>query len=76
MQLVRKTFEQNILLLGYAHHGMYLGWMSVASSGLVITLAGLHLEIDPRGSEMSIYEKEGGAKPCVHVDKYMYSREV
>ena len=28
--------------------------------------AGLHLEIDPRGGEMSIYEKEGGAKPCVH----------
>ena len=22
--------------------------------------AGLHLEIDPRGSEMTIYEKEGG----------------
>ena len=24
---------------------------------------GLHLEIDPRGGEMSIYEKEEGAKP-------------
>ena len=22
--------------------------------------------------EMSIYEKEGGAKPCVHVRKHMY----
>ena len=30
--------------------------------------AGLHLEIDPgEGGEMSIYEKEGGVKPCVHV---------
>ena len=24
---------------------------------------GLHLEIDPRGGEMSIYEKEGGRSP-------------
>ena len=23
---------------------------------------------------MSIYEKEGGAKPCVHVHKHMYTR--
>ena len=30
-------------------------------------LSGLHLEIDPRG---------GGAKPCVHVHKHMYSRGV
>ena len=27
------------------------------------TVAGLHLEIDPRGGEMSIYEKEGGRSP-------------
>ena len=25
--------------------------------------AGLHLEIDPRGGKMSIYEKEGGRSP-------------
>ena len=24
---------------------------------------GLHLEIDPRGGKMSIYEKEGGRSP-------------
>ena len=30
------------------------------------TFTGLHLEIDPRGGEISIYEEEGGAKPCVH----------
>ena len=29
----------------------------------VVELAGLHLEIDPRGDEMSIYEKEGGRSP-------------
>ena len=29
-------------------------------------LPGLHLEIDPRGGEMSIYEKEGGPSP-VHM---------
>ena len=28
------------------------------------TIAGLHLEIDPRGGEMSIYEKEGGEALC------------
>ena len=36
---------------------------------LLVTLymyAGLLLGIDPRGGEISIYEKEGGAKPCVH----------
>ena len=38
--------------------------------------AGLHLEIDPRGGKMSIYEKEGGTKPCVHVHKHMYSKGV
>ena len=27
---------------------------------LVYYLSGLHLEIDPRGGEMSIYKKEGG----------------
>ena len=26
-------------------------------------VSGLHLEIDPRGGEMSIYEKEGGQSP-------------
>ena len=26
-------------------------------------VTGLHLEIDPRGGEMSIYEKEGGRSP-------------
>ena len=26
--------------------------------------AGLHLEIDPRGGEMSIYEKERGRSTC------------
>ena len=31
---------------------------------------------DPRGGKMSIYEKEGGAKPCVHVHKHMYTRGV
>ena len=36
-------------------------------------LPGLHLEIDPRGSKMSIYDKEGGAKPCVHVHEHMYT---
>ena len=25
---------------------------------------------------MSVYEKEGAAKPCVHVHKHMYTREV
>ena len=29
----------------------------------VCTCSGLHLEIDPRGGEMSIYEKEGGRSP-------------
>ena len=29
----------------------------------VVVKAGLHLEIDPRGGEMSIYEKEGGQSP-------------
>ena len=37
---------------------------------------GLHLEIDPRGGKMSIYEKEEGAKPCVHVHKHMYTSGV
>ena len=27
------------------------------------SLPGLHLEIDPRGGKMSIYEKEGGRSP-------------
>ena len=43
-------------------------------------MAGLRLEIDPRGGEMSIYEKEvgggGGAKPCVYVHTHMYTRGV
>ena len=26
--------------------------------------SGVHLEIDPRGREMSIYEKEGGQSTC------------
>ena len=29
--------------------------------------------IDPRGNEMSIYEKKGG-ESCVHVHKHMYTR--
>ena len=49
----------------------------VAAGNLNVPVAGLHLEIDPRGGEMSIYEKEGGgAKPCVHVYKHMYTRGV
>ena len=38
-------------------------------------MSGVHLEIDPRGGEMSIFEKGGGrggvVKPCVHVHKHM-----
>ena len=30
----------------------------------VVELAGLHLEIDPRGGEMSIYKKEEGEALC------------
>ena len=29
------------------------------------SLPGLHLEIDPRGGKMSIYEKEGGRSPNI-----------
>ena len=29
----------------------------------ILRPAGLHLEIDPRGGKMSIYEKEGGRSP-------------
>ena len=39
------------------------------------TKSDFHLEIDPRGDEMSIYEKEGG-KPCVHVHKHIYTRGI
>ena len=40
-----------------------------SDKNVVMKLAGLHLEINPRGGEMSIYEKEGGGgvKPCVRV---------
>ena len=30
---------------------------------MVTIQSGLHLEIDPRGGEMSIYENEGGRSP-------------
>ena len=31
---------------------------------LPLSPSGLHLEIDPRGGEMSIYEKKGGQSPA------------
>ena len=39
--------------------------------------SGLHLEVDSRGAEMSIYEKEGGDEAlCTCAYKHMYSRGV
>ena len=42
-------------------------------------LAGLHLEIDRGGGEISICKKEGGGgggEFCVHLHKHMYTRGV
>ena len=40
------------------------------------TLTGLHLEIDPRGGKMSIFEKEGGRSPVYMVHNHLYTRGV
>ena len=40
---------------------------------LILLLPGLHLEIDPRRGEISIYEKEGGRSPvymCISTCTY------
>ena len=36
---------------------------SILFHSVCTVLPGLHLEIDPRGGEISIYEKEGGRSP-------------
>ena len=38
-------------------------------SRVLLLKAGLHLEIDPRGGKISIYEKEGGRSPVYIPDK-------
>ena len=48
----RDSFEAS----GYA----LMEYLTGFEMDLGATNAGLHLEIDPRGGEMSIYEKEGG----------------
>ena len=40
--------------------GMFARTIHTCTSVQVHGESGLHLEIDPRGSKMSIYEKEGG----------------
>ena len=42
---------------------VFLLTLKAWNSMVVKPQSGLHLEIDPRGGEMSIYEKEGGRSP-------------